>query len=140
MLRCALVCLRECCKQGAKRCRFERWSDVALLEIATVHSNPISVDCHRFSPPFGARLVALSSSSLGLLIGTSLETGVAGIEEREAITVLESLRDCGPVVLLLFDSFGFELAVASAEWPWICLGSELELVAAPFCCVRSVEV
>ncbi|KZV24205.1 hypothetical protein F511_19848 [Dorcoceras hygrometricum] len=40
----------------------------------TVHSNPISFDFHRFTPPFGARLVALSSSSLGLLIDTSLET------------------------------------------------------------------
>ncbi|KZV17563.1 hypothetical protein F511_37658 [Dorcoceras hygrometricum] len=28
------VC-ESCCKQGAKRCRFERWSDVALLEIST---------------------------------------------------------------------------------------------------------
>ncbi|KZV46772.1 hypothetical protein F511_15332 [Dorcoceras hygrometricum] len=102
--------------------------------------NPIFVDCHRFSPPFGERLVALSSSSPGISICTSLETGVVGFEEHEAVTVLESLRDCGPVVLLFFDSCGFELVVASAVLPWSCLGSELELVAAPICCVRSVEI
>ncbi|KZV40637.1 hypothetical protein F511_34401 [Dorcoceras hygrometricum] len=133
------VCV-NCCKQGAKRCRFEHWSDVALLEIDTVHSNPISVDYRLFSPPPGVILVALSPCSLGLSICTNLETGVIGFDKREVVTVLESLCDCEPVVLLFFDSFGFELAVASAEWPWSCLGSELELVAAPFCCVRSVEI
>ncbi|KZV56631.1 myosin-11-like [Dorcoceras hygrometricum] len=49
--------------------------------------NPISVDSRRFTPPFGARLVVLSSSSLERLIDTSMETGVAGIEEREAVAV-----------------------------------------------------
>ncbi|KZV32866.1 receptor-like protein 12 [Dorcoceras hygrometricum] len=187
------------------------------LNIATVRSNPISIDCCRFSPPFGARLVALrssslglsidtsletgvtgfeereevaefvglrdcgpvvllffnsfgcdqdlrsisgiccesltsmlrrfgfdwgfksrlvalSSSSLGLSIDTSLETGVAGFEEREEVAEFVGLRDCGPVVLLFFNCFGFELVVASAELPWSCLGSRRELVAAPSCC------
>ncbi|KZV28984.1 tetratricopeptide repeat protein 7A-like [Dorcoceras hygrometricum] len=57
--------------------------------IVTVHPNPISVDCRRSLPPFGARLVALSSSSLGLSIVTSLEAGVSGIEEREVVAVVE---------------------------------------------------
>ncbi|KZV38603.1 hypothetical protein F511_04974 [Dorcoceras hygrometricum] len=43
-----------------------------------------------------------------LLIDTSLETGVVGFEEREVAVVLECLRDCEPVVCLLFDSFGLE--------------------------------
>ncbi|KZV48234.1 hypothetical protein F511_26779 [Dorcoceras hygrometricum] len=37
-------------------------------------SNPIYFDCRRFMLPFGARLVALGSSSLDLSIDTSLET------------------------------------------------------------------
>ncbi|KZV17953.1 small conductance mechanosensitive ion channel family [Dorcoceras hygrometricum] len=65
---------------------------------------------------------------------TSFETRVAGFEEREVAVVLESLRDCGPVVLLFFYSFGyfdrFELVVASVELLWSCLG-RLELVAVP---------
>ncbi|KZV36727.1 hypothetical protein F511_07996 [Dorcoceras hygrometricum] len=109
-------------------------------------SNPISVDCRRFSPPFGVILVALRSSSLGLSISTSFEAGVAGFEEREVVPVFVCLCDCGPIVLLFFNTFGielilrnlnrFEIVLASAELPWSCLGSELELVAAPCpsCC------
>ncbi|KZV33847.1 polycomb group protein EMBRYONIC FLOWER 2-like [Dorcoceras hygrometricum] len=71
-----------------------------------------------------------------LSIDTSLETGVVGFEEREVVAVFIGLRDSGPVVLLFFNSFGyldrFGLVVASAELPWSCLGSRLELVAAPF--------
>ncbi|KZV46712.1 Ribulose bisphosphate carboxylase small chain 1A [Dorcoceras hygrometricum] len=52
-----------------------------------------SIDCRRFTPPFGARLVALSSSYLGLSIDTSLKTGVIGIEEREVVAVFVYLRD-----------------------------------------------
>ncbi|KZV50409.1 polycomb group protein EMBRYONIC FLOWER 2-like [Dorcoceras hygrometricum] len=95
-----------------------------------------SVDCRRSSPPFGVRFVALSSSSLRLLIDTSLETGVAGFEEREVVAVFVGLCDSGPVVIMFFNSLGylyrFELVVASAELPWSCLGSRLELVASPF--------
>ncbi|KZV36339.1 bifunctional monodehydroascorbate reductase and carbonic anhydrase nectarin-3-like [Dorcoceras hygrometricum] len=61
--------------------------------IGTVHPNPISIDCRRFMSPFGARLVALSSSSLEHSIDTSLETGVAEIEEREAVAVFVCLRE-----------------------------------------------
>ncbi|KZV36319.1 hypothetical protein F511_25419 [Dorcoceras hygrometricum] len=90
-------------------------SELALADssIGTVHPNPIFVDFRRFMPPFGARLIALSSSSLGLLIDTNLETGVAGFEEREVVAVFVCLRDCGPVVILFFNSFGFELVVAA---------------------------
>ncbi|KZV31039.1 pentatricopeptide repeat-containing protein mitochondrial-like [Dorcoceras hygrometricum] len=102
MLRCALVCLRELLQAGAKRCRFERWSDVALLEVRRRRIVLSKMALDRGI----SRFVALSSSSLGLSISTSLETGVAGLEEREVAVVLECLRDCGPVVLLFFDSFG----------------------------------
>ncbi|KZV44634.1 hypothetical protein F511_26093 [Dorcoceras hygrometricum] len=88
--------------------------------IGTVHPNPISVDCRRFSLPFGARLVALSLSSLGISI--DMETGIAGFEEREVVAVFVGLRDCGPVVLLFFNSFGFELVVASVEFAVKLLG------------------
>ncbi|KZV38072.1 hypothetical protein F511_16092 [Dorcoceras hygrometricum] len=47
-----------------------------------------------FTPPFGARLVVRSSSSLERLIDTIVETGVAGIEEHEVVAVLVCLRDC----------------------------------------------
>ncbi|KZV52237.1 hypothetical protein F511_39966 [Dorcoceras hygrometricum] len=84
----------------------------------------------------------------GILLSLSLqlevpvfETGVARFEEREVVVVLESLRDCGPVVLLFFESFGFELiaryfdrlelVVASVELLLSFLGSILELVAVP---------
>ncbi|KZV55091.1 hypothetical protein F511_07477 [Dorcoceras hygrometricum] len=43
-------------------------------------------------------------------VGQCFETGVVGFEEH-----VVCLRDCGPVVLLFFNSFGFELVVASAE-------------------------
>ncbi|KZV18441.1 pentatricopeptide repeat-containing protein [Dorcoceras hygrometricum] len=41
------VCV-SCCKQGAKRCRFERWSNVALRKSAMV-SCPESFRCQRWS-------------------------------------------------------------------------------------------
>ncbi|KZV16319.1 mitogen-activated protein kinase-binding protein 1 [Dorcoceras hygrometricum] len=83
----------------------------------SLSSSPITLDCYcssepyfrrlrHFTLPFGARLVALSSSYIWLSIDTSLETGVAGFEEREVVAVFVCLRDCGPVVLLFFNSFG----------------------------------
>ncbi|KZV28225.1 hypothetical protein F511_02095 [Dorcoceras hygrometricum] len=42
----------------------------------------------------------------GLSIDTSLEAGVAGIEERKVVVVDECLRDFGPVACLFFNSFG----------------------------------
>ncbi|KZV52492.1 hypothetical protein F511_13764 [Dorcoceras hygrometricum] len=68
------------------------------------------------NPPFGARLVEMSSYFLGISIDTSLETGVTRIKEREVVAMFVYLRDCGPVVLLFFSSFGFELIVASVEF------------------------
>ncbi|KZV44798.1 hypothetical protein F511_35454 [Dorcoceras hygrometricum] len=105
MLRCVLVCLREFSRVGGETVSF--WvlvkSGVAGVN---VHPNPISVDCRRFSSPFGARLAALSSSSLGLSIDTSLETGVAGFEEHEFVVEFVFLHDCGPVACLFFNRFG----------------------------------
>ncbi|KZV34136.1 hypothetical protein F511_19226 [Dorcoceras hygrometricum] len=72
-------------------------------------------DCRHFSPPFGVRLVALSSSSLRLSISTSLETGVAGIEEHEVVAVFVGLRNCGPVVLMFFNNFGEHCDVLSMQ-------------------------
>ncbi|KZV24529.1 putative leucine-rich repeat receptor-like protein kinase [Dorcoceras hygrometricum] len=69
-----------------------RSADASIAD--RVHPNHISFDCRRFTPPFRARLVALRSSSLGLSIDTSLETGVSGIEEHEAVAVFVCLRDC----------------------------------------------
>ncbi|KZV16168.1 pentatricopeptide repeat-containing protein-like [Dorcoceras hygrometricum] len=69
---------------------------------------------------------------LRLSIDTSLETGIAGFEEREVVAEFVGLRDCGPVACLFFNSFGFELVIASAVLPWSCMASRLELVAAPF--------
>ncbi|KZV45469.1 hypothetical protein F511_40108 [Dorcoceras hygrometricum] len=46
---------------------------------------------------------------IGLFIDTSLETGIAGFEEHEVFAMFVCLRDCGPVVPLFFNSFGFEL-------------------------------
>ncbi|KZV29508.1 hypothetical protein F511_24011 [Dorcoceras hygrometricum] len=76
--------------------------------IFTVHPNPISVDCRRFSPPLGARLVALSSSSLGLSIDTSLETEVTGFEEHEVVTVFVAEICYWALGIKLFE-FRFEL-------------------------------
>ncbi|KZV27281.1 hypothetical protein F511_17677 [Dorcoceras hygrometricum] len=90
-----------CCESGL-RC-------YVVLIILTGDLN-VSADQHLgplFFAIFGAILVALSSSSLGLSIDTSLETGVVGFEEREVVAVFVGLRDCGPVVLLFFNSFGF---------------------------------
>ncbi|KZV47741.1 hypothetical protein F511_40158 [Dorcoceras hygrometricum] len=47
--------------------------------------NAILINCRRFTPPFGARLVALSSSSLGLSIDTNLETWIDILREREVV-------------------------------------------------------
>ncbi|KZV54833.1 hypothetical protein F511_39195 [Dorcoceras hygrometricum] len=91
--------------EEAKRCRFERWSYMALLEVMRRRIV--------FSEVAPDRGICLS-------ISTSLETGVAVFEEREVAVVLECLRDCGPVVILFFNSLGFELVLASAELPWSC--------------------
>ncbi|KZV14172.1 hypothetical protein F511_14619 [Dorcoceras hygrometricum] len=99
----------------------------------SLSSSTITLDCYcspesyfrrfpSFSPSFGARLVALSSSSLRLSIDTSLETGVVGFEEHEVVTVFVCLRDFGPVVLLFFNSFGFEKVVDSVEFVVKLLG------------------
>ncbi|KZV35832.1 hypothetical protein F511_25545 [Dorcoceras hygrometricum] len=57
-------------------------------------SEPYSINCHRFTPPFGVIMVALSSSSLERSTDTSLEIGVAGFEESEVVAVFVCLRDC----------------------------------------------
>ncbi|KZV38932.1 receptor-like protein 12 [Dorcoceras hygrometricum] len=99
------------------------WSTVLIDEFSNfLSSSPITLDCYcsfkpyfrrlpSFSPLFGEILVALSSSSLGLSIDTSLETGVVGFEECEVVPVFVCLRDCGPVVLLFFNSFGLVVRV-----------------------------
>ncbi|KZV44269.1 hypothetical protein F511_10388 [Dorcoceras hygrometricum] len=87
--------------QEVMRCRIV-FSDLTLVSgiclagvnRCAVRPNPISIDCRHFTPPFGARLVALSSSSLERSIDTSLETGVAGFEEHEVVAVFVYLRDC----------------------------------------------
>ncbi|KZV35468.1 small subunit processome component 20 [Dorcoceras hygrometricum] len=48
----------------------------------------------RFTPPFGVRLVALSSYSLQRSIHSSLETGVDGFEEHKVVAVFVYLHDC----------------------------------------------
>ncbi|KZV38294.1 hypothetical protein F511_33681 [Dorcoceras hygrometricum] len=45
------------------------------------------MDCRRFMPPFGGRLVVLSSSSLGLLIDTSLGFLIEELREHEVVSV-----------------------------------------------------
>ncbi|KZV37027.1 hypothetical protein F511_15269 [Dorcoceras hygrometricum] len=88
----------------------------------TMHRLLHASGSHPIPPPNDPKLVALSSSSLGLSIDTSLETGVIEFEEHEVVAVFVYLRDCGPVVLLFFSSFGFELVVASVEFAVKLLG------------------
>ncbi|KZV37603.1 hypothetical protein F511_39358 [Dorcoceras hygrometricum] len=54
--------------------------------------------------------------------GQCLETGVSGFDEREVVAMFVCLRDCGPVVPLFFNSFGFEQVVASVEFVVMLLG------------------
>ncbi|KZV55458.1 hypothetical protein F511_32005 [Dorcoceras hygrometricum] len=121
---CALCVCVSCCKQGSKRCRFERWSDVALLEISLTLTLPpalspaeivlpVKIWNHNFTAHMANQIKRHNVSSVtyenfpgGLSIDTSLETGVAGFEEREVAVVLECLCDCGPAVLLFFNSLG----------------------------------
>ncbi|KZV46881.1 triacylglycerol lipase [Dorcoceras hygrometricum] len=80
-----LALARVICSEGVNRCEF-------LLE--------------EVSDGQWSRVVQMSTLVNGLSIDTSLDTGVAGIEEREVVAVFVYLCDCGPVVLLFFSSFG----------------------------------
>ncbi|KZV46888.1 hypothetical protein F511_36256 [Dorcoceras hygrometricum] len=128
-----LMLVNEICLAGVSRCellleevsdgqwsRFDQMS--TLVNVFTGDLYPYFRRLLSFYAAVGARLVAPSSSSLGLSIDTSLETGVAGFEEHEVVTVFVCLRDCGPVVLLFFNNFGFELVVASVEFIMKLLG------------------
>ncbi|KZV18697.1 TMV resistance protein N-like [Dorcoceras hygrometricum] len=98
------VCV-SCCKQGEKRCRFERWSYVRLCaRKSAMVSCPESFRCQRwstvlideFSSVKDLRSVSGTSCYVVLIrlsIDTTLETGVTGFEEREVAVVLECLRD-----------------------------------------------
>ncbi|KZV22294.1 ribulose bisphosphate carboxylase small chain, chloroplastic-like [Dorcoceras hygrometricum] len=110
IMRCCIVfsdltLVSGICLAGVNRCERlcgQVWMSVSGIcsqsgtpvLLGTVHTNPISVDCRRFTPPFGERLVALSSSSLEHLIDTILETGFVGFVEREVVAVFVYLRDC----------------------------------------------
>ncbi|KZV52493.1 mediator of RNA polymerase II transcription subunit 16-like [Dorcoceras hygrometricum] len=93
-------------KQFKKRSNSSSSGSSDVILIRTRVGLEIRSELALAEPPFGAILVALSSSSLWNSIDTSSETRVVGIEEREVVAVLVYLRDCGPVVLLFFCSFG----------------------------------
>ncbi|KZV38425.1 hypothetical protein F511_37332 [Dorcoceras hygrometricum] len=85
-------------KQGAKHCCFERWSDVALLEVMQRRIV--------FSKVALERGICFAGVNIWISISSSLETGVAGYEESEVVPVFVGLRDCGPVACLFLNSFG----------------------------------
>ncbi|KZV26946.1 inactive rhomboid protein 1-like [Dorcoceras hygrometricum] len=114
-----LALVSEICLAGVSKCELlleevsdVQWSRVVHGREQIVFSNlislifiPITLDSYCSPKPYFRRLpsfyavvwsnlVALSSSSLGLSIDTSLETGVVGFEEREVVTVFVCLRDC----------------------------------------------
>ncbi|KZV39160.1 abscisic acid 8'-hydroxylase 4-like [Dorcoceras hygrometricum] len=122
----------------------EEYEDISLKEalprnsqekpsISTVHLNPFSVDCRRFTPPFGARLVALRSSPLDLLKDISLELRIGLLRERKVVAGSSIFVNCWSISPDLFefmvrrsklDQIISELVRISSELVWI--SSELK--------------
>ncbi|KZV40554.1 protein FLUORESCENT IN BLUE LIGHT, chloroplastic [Dorcoceras hygrometricum] len=66
---------------------------------------PYSFDCHRFMPPFGARLVALGSSLQDLSFDTALEPWVYLSRKHDVVEAFEHFRDFRSIFILCFLSF-----------------------------------
>ncbi|KZV58462.1 hypothetical protein F511_23507 [Dorcoceras hygrometricum] len=77
----------------------QRAFDMYYFSIPHCSSYSISSNCHRFTPPLGAGLVALSSSLLDLLIGIISETWAGCSRRCDESRAFEHFRDFRPIVL-----------------------------------------
>ncbi|KZV50865.1 hypothetical protein F511_12753 [Dorcoceras hygrometricum] len=103
----------KCGKTGnlAKACPSARGQPSNLsqqesLRYVYCSSEHKSFDCRRFTPPFGVRLVVLSSSPLDLSIGTILEPWVGVLRECEVVAVFVCLHIFQPVFSYVLWSAG----------------------------------
>ncbi|KZV18592.1 hypothetical protein F511_15665 [Dorcoceras hygrometricum] len=94
-----LALANEICLAGVRRREL-------LLEESVKVSVLVLIRCQRWSTVLFDEFRCDQSLDERLSIGTSLETGVAGVEERKVVAEFVCLHDSGPVVLLFFRSFG----------------------------------